>query len=280
MHPTTFPSITIPTEFARSWLLMSAADTCRYSSTTDADVSILDLEDGVVRTRRSAARRNVVEHLQGSHAWVRINASGTADYEADVTALRAAPGLQGVVLAKTELPEQVSQLASELPALPIVALIETALGVEHAFDIASAPATTRLAFGKGDYRRDTLTADDPVALSFVRGRLVNASRAARLPGPIDGPCLSGMPALEDAALVAMSAGMTGMLCIDPMDAPVVNRHFMPGPTDVTWAAMTVEKFGDNGENITEGCDLPILARAQRILMLTDVFGIAGTPASE
>ncbi|NKX86877.1 HpcH/HpaI aldolase/citrate lyase family protein [Nocardia coubleae] len=267
----TVPSSTISIEFARSWLLVSAAETHRFGAPTEADVTVIDLEDGVVGERRATARHEVVRFLQTSDAWVRINPCGTTDYSADVTALQSVPGLQGVVLAKTESAEQISTLVTDLPGIAVVALVETALGIECAFEIASTPGTTRLAFGKGDYRRDTLTADEPGALAYARGRLVNASRAARLPGPIDGPCLAGMPALEEATKLASDAGMTGLLCIDPTDAPVINRRFVPSPADITWAMTVIDRLGENGENITAGCDLPMLARARRILMLVEVF---------
>ena len=63
-------------------------------------------------------------------------------------------------------------------ALPIVALVESARGVEAALEIAETPGVVRLAFGSGDFRRDTGAADDPLALLFARSRLVTASRAA------------------------------------------------------------------------------------------------------
>jgi citrate lyase beta subunit len=61
--------------------------------------------------------------------------------------------------------------------------LSLALGIEEARAIASAPGAFRLAFGSGDYRRDTGTSVDNMAMAYPRSRLVVASRIGNLPGP-------------------------------------------------------------------------------------------------
>ena len=136
---------------------------------------------------KPAARDAVRAFLTDHHAWVRISPATTADGEADLRALRDVPGLLGVMLAETESAAHVDSVATVLPGTPVLALVESALGIERAFEIASAASTVRLAFGTGDFRRDTLASADPQALAYARGRLVVASRAAGIAGPIDGP---------------------------------------------------------------------------------------------
>ena len=90
------------------------------------------------------------------------------------------------------------------------------------------PGVVRLAFGSGDFRRDTGAADDPLALLFARSRLVTASRAAGLPGPIDGPTVSRDAAvLAEASRHAASVGMTGRLCL--REEQVVGGERRPQP---------------------------------------------------
>ncbi|CAG7598914.1 hypothetical protein E143388_04713 [Rhodococcus opacus] len=73
------------------------------------------------------------------------------------------------MLAKCESAEHVTETAARLPArTPVMALVESALGIERAYDIASAQPTSRLAFGSGDFRRDTGAADLAPALSYAR----------------------------------------------------------------------------------------------------------------
>src|SRR3712207_9044178 len=92
------------------------------------------------------------------------------------------------MLAKTEAGEQVTETADRLGgSTPVLALGESALGIEEAVSIARARRAFRLAFGSGDYRRDTGTnADDP-AMAYPRPLLVLATRNGGLPRAIDGP---------------------------------------------------------------------------------------------
>ncbi len=125
----------------------------------------------------------------GVVAWVRINAITTEHWWKDVKALKNVKGLRGVMLATAEHATDIDRTAAELPRNPIIALIESALGVHHSIEIARAIGTFRLAFGAGDYRRDTGSSATPMALAYVRSQLVIASTLGGLPGPIDGPTL-------------------------------------------------------------------------------------------
>lgn len=69
----------------------------------------------------------------------------------------------------------------------MIALIETAIGLANAREIARVPTTLRLAFGSGDFCRDTGITGDPLSLAYTRSQLVIASRVERIAAPIDGP---------------------------------------------------------------------------------------------
>ncbi len=74
--------------------------------------------------------------------------------------------------------------------------------------IAKAQGAFRLAFGSGDYRRDTGTSADTLAMAYPRSKLVVASRVGNLPGPIDGPTVgSSHPILREQSQVAVSLGL-------------------------------------------------------------------------
>src|SRR3712207_8078754 len=65
------------------------------------------------------------------------------------------------MLAKTEAGEQVTETTDRLGgSTPVLALVESALGIDEAVSIARARGAFRLAFGSGDYRRDTGTSAD------------------------------------------------------------------------------------------------------------------------
>ena len=266
----------IPAADARSWLLVSAAHSRHFTEahTGAADAVIYDLEDGVVPSARPTAREAL--HLwfsRGGTGWVRVNPAGTKDWSSDLDALEATPGLLGVMLAKCESAEHVTETVARLPArTPVMALVESALGIERAYDIASAQPTSRLAFGSGDFRRDTGAADLAPALAYARGRLVVASRAAGLPGPVDGPTLTtAEDELTDALTVTRTMGMPGKLCMHPEQAPAINHALSPTPIDIDWASEVIDQLGADGAGVRDGSNLPKLARARAIHRLATVF---------
>ncbi|OZC61122.1 CoA ester lyase [Rhodococcus sp. 06-418-5] len=266
---------------ARSWLLVPATkpETFGDAVASGVDAVILDIEDAVAPAKKPAAREAVVRWLgEGNSAWVRINDATTSYWADDLAALSGLPGLVGVMLAKTESGGQVEATAARLaPGTPILALVESAMGLEAATEIARADSTFRLAFGSGDFRRDTGMSDDPLAMAYPRSRLVVSSRAARIPGPIDGPTLTANDSIlgRDAALT-LSMGMTGKLCMHSEQAAIVNRELAPSPTDVSWARDVIDALGADGAHVKDGSDLPRLAKALKINELAEIFGISAT----
>ncbi|MCU1407152.1 MAG: CoA ester lyase [Glaciihabitans sp.] len=268
----------IAAEIARSWLLVSATrkETFAAAASSHADQIILDIEDAVDPKLKPGARADVVEYLEnGGTGWVRINDHTTNFWSDDVDALAGLPGLTGVMLAKTESPADVTETFDRLRgAVPVLALIESALGIEEATSIAKARGAFRLAFGSGDYRRDTGTSADNLAMAYPRSRLVVASRIGNLPGPIDGPTVgSSHPVLREQSAMAVALGLTGKLCLDLDQLPVINEVISPTQSDVVWARTFLEDFEARGRVIRDGSDLPRLGRAQKIEKLAVAFGI-------
>lgn len=264
---------------ARSWFLLPATrlGEVEHSGGTGADVTIVDLEDGVIPHERHRAREGLAQWFDaGGAGWVRISARDTQDWDHDLTAIGSLPGVEGIVLAKCESAAQIADTAVRVrPGTPLVALVESALGVEFAFQIADHPDTKRLAFGSGDFRRDTGAGDDPSGLSYARSRLVVASRAAGLPGPVDGPTLpSAATTLDTDLLICKRIGLTGKLCLRTDDVGMINTALAPRSADLAWAASVIDELGTDGENVRVGSDLPRLARAKRIEELAAVFGEA------
>jgi citrate lyase subunit beta/citryl-CoA lyase len=271
-----------PADIARSWLLVPGTAPERFdqAARSRADQIVLDIEDAVDPARKPAARDDVVAWLTaGGSAWVRINDRSTDFWSDDVDALLGLPGLQGVMLAKTEAPEHVTETFDRLGgAVRVLALVESALGIEESPSIAKARGAFRLAFGSGDYRRDTGTSADDLAMAYPRSRGVVASRIGGLPGPIDGPTVgSSHPVLREQAGVAVALGLTGKLCLDVEQLPVINEVISPTPSDVAWAQDFLADFEGRGRVIRDGSDLPRLGRAQKIEKLATAFGVA--PAS-
>ena len=268
----------VPADISRSWMLVpgTAPDTFDRAAASRADQIILDVEDAVDPKLKPQALEDVAQWLEkGGSAWVRINDYTTDFWRADLERLRGIPGLRGVMLAKTEWANQVTETFELLNSeKPVLALVESALGIEEARGIASAKGAFRLAFGSGDYRRDTGASADNDAMLYPRSRLVTASRIGGLPGPIDGPTVgSSHPILRQQSEVSVSLGMTGKLCLQADQIVVINETICPTNSDVIWAREFMDDFEARGRVIRDGSDLPRLGRAQKIARLAEAFNI-------
>lgn len=263
------------TPAARSWLFVPGDRPERFdkAAASEADTVILDLEDGVAPEAKAAARRNVAAWLgePGRHAWVRIAAASTTEWAEDLEALAPPPdGLLGIMLAKCEHPGEVAATIARLP-MPVVALVETAAGIESAAEIAHASGVVALALGVADLGRELGLGADPLAWAYPRSRLVVASRAAGLGAPIDGPTMR----LDDPATVTADAGRArefgfgGKLCIHPRQAVAVNAALAPSDEEVAWARIVVGAASGAGGGAVrvdgEMVDRPRLERARAIL---------------
>jgi citrate lyase subunit beta/citryl-CoA lyase len=261
---------------ARSWLLVNGAHNDRFASAAHsrADIVVLDIEDAVAPKDKAAARENVFRWLgAGNSDWVRVNGFGTAWWADDLDML-AGTSAGGVMLAMVESVDHVTETAKRLAGVPIVALVETARGLERITEIAAAKGTFRLAFGIGDFRRDTGFGDNPATLAYARSRFTIAAKAAHLPGAIDGPTV-GSSALKliEATAVSAEFGMTGKICLTPDQCPPVNEGLSPSQDEISWAKEFFDEFNRDGGEIRNGSDLPRIARANKILNLARAYGI-------
>ncbi len=221
-----------------------------------------------------AAREKVTRWLaDGNSDWVRINGFGTPWWADDLEML-AGTSVGGVMLAMVESVDHVTETARRLPNIPIVALVETARGLERITEIASAKGAFRLAFGIGDFRRDTGFGDNPATLAYARSRFTIAAKAAGLPGAIDGPTVgSSALRLSEATAVSAEFGMTGKICLTPDQCATVNEGLAPSQDEISWAKEFFAEFQRDGGEIRNGSDLPRIARANKILDLARAYGI-------
>lgn len=261
---------------ARSWLLVNGAQYDRFepASRSRADVVILDIEDAVAPKDKDLARGNVIRWLgEGNTDWVRVNGFGTPWWADDLEML-SKTSVGGIMLAMVESVDHVTETAKRLPDVPIVALVETARGLERITEIASAKGTFRLAFGIGDFRRDTGFGDNPATLAYARSRFTIAAKAAHLPSAIDGPTIgSSARKLSEATSVSVEFGMTGKICLTPDQCSMVNEGLSPSQDEIAWAREFFAEFQRDGGEIRNGSDLPRIARANKILDLAKAYGI-------
>ncbi|MGB0963949.1 MAG: HpcH/HpaI aldolase/citrate lyase family protein, partial [Mycobacterium sp.] len=178
------------------------------------------------------------------------------------------------MLAMVESVDHVTETAKRLPNVPIVALVETARGLERITEIASAKGTFRLAFGIGDFRRDTGFGDNPSTLAYARSRFTIAAKAAHLPSAIDGPTVgSGALRLSEATAVSVEFGMTGKICLTPDQCATINEGLSPSAEEISWAKEFFVEYERDGGEIRNGSDLPRIARANKILELARAYSV-------
>jgi citrate lyase subunit beta/citryl-CoA lyase len=258
---------------ARSWLFTPGDRPERFAKAvaSGAEAVILDLEDAVALDAKAGARTAVAGWLVGGgRAWVRVN-DRQSPYWADDLAAIAGTGALGVVLPKTETPDEVVETTARAGGADVVALIETARGIENADAIAKTPGVLALALGSADLRLNARLGDDPLAWVYPRSRLVFASRAAVLRAPLDGPDMQ----LDDPQITlaqskqARASGFGGKLCIHPKQVEPVNEAFAYDSDQVAWAhAVLSAAENSDGAAVRVGSEMidrPRLDLARRIV---------------
>ncbi len=256
-----------------------------------ADSLIFDLEDAVSPDEKDAARdllRSALEALDFGRCErvVRINGLDTPYWRLDLEAV-IPMGPELIMLPKTGGGEDIRQLDRALTELEsargltpgrtgIIALLETAAGVENAFAAASAsPRVKALFLGAED-----LTADlrcqrtrEGAEILYARGRLVCAARAAGVE-VYDTPFtdVNDLEGLERDAAFAKGLGFTGKACISPAHVSTVNQMFSPSRKEIDYAREVFEAV-ERGRRQGKGAvslrgkmiDAPIVARARLVL---------------
>jgi citrate lyase subunit beta/citryl-CoA lyase len=254
---------------ARSFLFVPADRPERFDKAvaSGADVVILDLEDALAPDAKTRARNAAAAWLTaGGQAILRVNAPGTP-WAAEDEILADLPGVVAVMRPKAEADEALTRLASRKP---VIALIETALGLTQAANIASVQGVSRLALGAVDLCLDLGLAETPEILLPVRLGLTVAARCAGLASPIDGVTVE----LRDAAVIvaavrhARDLGFGGKLCIHPAQIAPVHEGFAPSPADIDWAGQVLaaaEASGGAAVSVNgKMVDRPVIERAKQI----------------
>jgi citrate lyase subunit beta/citryl-CoA lyase len=260
------------------------------------DAVILDLEDSVHPDEKDAARLLVRNALRchdflGAERMVRINQLplGFDDLDAVVP---ESPDV--ILIPKTETHEQVIAVDKRVQAIRkrarasgpvwLMPILESALGVENAFAIASAADTVvALTIGLEDYTADlgVRKSRDGSESAYARLRLVNAARAARVQA-IDSVYgdVGDMEGLSEWGARARQMGFEGMGCIHPRQIRVIHDAFAPSQHEIDKALEIVAAFEAarrKGLGVvslgTRMIDPPVVLRAQRLVATAKRAGL-------
>ncbi|GGW93262.1 HpcH/HpaI aldolase/citrate lyase family protein [Streptomyces chryseus] len=263
---------------ALTWLYVPGdrPETVAKALRSGADVVIVDLEDAVAPDRKEYARSATAELLAEpppTPVHVRVNALAGPFADDDLRALAGLPGLAALRLPKVTGPAEVRQVAHRMPDVPLYALLESALAVEHAYAIAGAhPALRGVALGEADLRADLGVRDD-TGLAWPRSRVVVAARAAGLDPPVQSvhPDVRDLEGLARSCARGRALGFLGRTALHPRQLPVIERAFLPTPREVEEAEEVVKAAAARGGALAlpDGrfVDAAVVAAAQRTLAL-------------
>jgi citrate lyase subunit beta/citryl-CoA lyase len=166
----------------------------------------------------------------------------------------------------------------------LMPIIESCLGVEHAFEIATATdRIVAMAIGLEDYTADLGVERTPGGEEslYARTRLVNACKAVGIQ-PIDSVFsdVADMEGLKENVNRSRLLGFEGMGCIHPRQVPVIHEGFCPSEKEIKKAEGIIEAFHEaesKGLGVialgTKMIDPPVVKRAMRTMELAFRFGL-------
>jgi len=265
-----------------------------------ADAVILDLEDSVPLATKAEARTLVAKTIDGAAAnpsrpgiYVRVNAASTGLLADDLEAV-VRPGLDAVLLSKTENIEDVRQTAGSLDrlekargvkagAVEIILQIENALGVYNCFNLIK--ASSRVAatcFGSardGDLQTDLgcSWSIEGTELLYARSKVLLDTRAAGANiYPLDGVFadLNDEAGLLADSKLSARLGYIGRTVIHPKQIAPVKAAYAVPEADVAYYQKIATEFAVAEKTGTAAIavdgklvDYAMAQRARRVLAL-------------
>ena len=281
--------------FSRLYLPGNTPNMMLNAGIHNPDGIILDLEDSVAPAKKEEARllvRNALLQVNfyGAERMVRINQGqrGLEDLKYVIpynVHLLLVPKCEDAVYIQ-KLDKEIEKIKKQYSInhpIYYMPIIESAMGVEKSFEIATAsPNVVSLAIGLEDY-----TADMGVRRTkqgnesfYARTRIVNACHAAKIQ-PIDSVFsdVADMEGLKENVKESKSLGFEGMGCIHPRQINVIQDSFAPELDEIEKAKKVVVAFVEaekKGLGVvslgTKMIDPPVVKRNQKIIDLAVSLG--------
>ncbi|ABE74646.1 HpcH/HpaI aldolase/citrate lyase family protein [Psychrobacter cryohalolentis] len=263
----------------KTWLFVPATRIDRvgkaFASGTDA--VIVDLEDAVATTDKVQARKDLQVYYNSQAyqpIWVRINKAGSEEFFKDVVLCQKMPNLAGVLLAKAEQASDIEN-AHNMTGLPVIALIETALGLYQIDSMAKSAGLLAFSYGFLDLCNDLQvhvgTAAADVIANQIRYQLLLTSKVHQLLAPIDTVYtdFNDGKGLGQRVQLWSQMGMSGMLCIHPKQVATVKQSLQPTDADIEFARRVIEEYERSGQAVFkiagQMVDAPVIERCRQLL---------------
>ncbi len=251
-----------------------------------ADGVIIDLEDAVQINEKDTGRLLVKEYLETftertTDVFVRINPLDSPYFYDDLDAIKDLD-IKGIVLPKSCV-ESMTALDKYLKEnsldFDVIALLETAIGIEEARDVAvTSDQVIGLFLGAEDLTLDlgAIRTKESEEIAYARARIITAAKSAGIQA-IDTPFTDtdDIEGLIKDTHNAKGLGMTGKTAISPRHVSEINKAFSPSEADINYAFRVIDgvkeanekglgAFSIDGKMI----DRPIILRALNTLKLS------------
>lgn len=261
---------------------------------SEADALSFDLEDAVAQGQKPQARAHLAAFLRGrpqamgKTIVVRVNAFGTKEFGADVTALEGlAVDIINLPMAedKGAVAEAIAHIERSKISRPseqaskILLNIETPRGLRKAAKLAAAhPRVMGLQIGYADLLEPCgIARSDSAALAHVRLTVRLAAAEAGV-AAYDGAfaAVKDIEGYRAECQAAKRHGFAGKSCIHPSQIAAANEIFMPDADEIAWARKVVSAAAeadarDVGAYLVDGqmIDKPFVERARAVIALID-----------
>ena len=258
-----------------------------------SDGIIMDLEDAVAMSEKDAARTMVSKFLRrgdfgSTEVTVRINGVDTEYWKKDLEAVVPHKRLDGIRLPKADSPQIIKDVDEELSRLEdnygieqghikLFCILETAYGIWHAYDVATASKRVAAILPGGeDLVADLKTSRTPegTELEWSRRMIVIAARAAGVDAiDLMFPRVTDDEGLRKDAQFSKDLGFDGKSVIHPNQIPIIHQIFTPTEKEIEKAQRIIAAAEDAkarglGTVSVDGrmVDIPVVKRAHYILI--------------
>ncbi|KQR38459.1 MULTISPECIES: HpcH/HpaI aldolase/citrate lyase family protein [Microbacterium] len=238
-----------------------------------ADAVILDLEDAVLPDAKAAARGHLIEaDLDPDRVIVRVNPPGSEGFGSDLSTL-SQTDFRTVMVAKTESPESLSAFDERFS---LIALCETARGVQAADRIAAHPQIVAMMWGAEDLVASLGGTSSRLPTGgyrdlarYARSRVL-LEAGAHGKGAIDAVHIDidDIAGQKTEAIDASASGFAATACIHPSQVAVIRDAYAPAADALDWArAVLLAAESERGVFRFQGrmIDEPVLRHARSLI---------------
>lgn len=268
----------------RSLLYCSALHPERYSKGSQADVMVIDLEDGVPLTKKQQARGNVAQFYRtdvGQGTALRINCLRDQHGLRDLLLIQSLEHRpEYIIMAMTTAAAEVDLVRANLsqasPGPKILVTVETPRCLRDLYDIAA--TADGLIFGSADYAASLgVPIGGWAPLLHARCSIIAAATAANIPAfdtaffNLDDPA-----GLQQECRGAHELGFSGKTAIHPGQIAMINETFTPSADEYHQALAIVQAAENSDDSITRLKHLmigpPFVKQARKVILRVQSLG--------